>query len=246
MKILIASPTYDGSVRKEYMQSIMRLTDYFRQTGIAWEMILESSTMLHVVRGIMASKALLDGEVTHLLFVDTDMHFDVDTVHMMIEAHKEVIGCACPYRTIPYFDTVKTGGQTFRQTLAEGLPYNIKFAPGTKNIDVKEGICEVASIGTGLLLISRSALEQLQGSSRVRRYVAGFPYNQWYGGTHYFGFFEHLQIDEAFIGEDYSFCMRWTEDCKGRIHAVINKEIVHIGNIPIPGRYLDRLKAGML
>jgi hypothetical protein len=50
VKILIATPSYEGSVRKEYMQSIMRPTDYYRQAGIAWEMILESSTMLHEVR----------------------------------------------------------------------------------------------------------------------------------------------------------------------------------------------------
>ena len=80
MKILIASPTYDGSVRKEYMRSVMVLTDFLNQSGVLWEMMVEPSSMLHVMRSVMASKALMDPQITHILFVDTDMGFSASAV----------------------------------------------------------------------------------------------------------------------------------------------------------------------
>jgi hypothetical protein len=246
MKILIASPSYDGSVRKEYMQSVMALTDYFRQTGIAWDIMLEPATLLHVMRSVMASKVLLDDTFTHVLFVDTDMGFAVAAVQKLIDARQDVIGCAYPYRTIPLHETLKKEGQTFRQAISEAAPYSIKFPPGTKTLDIKNGMCEVISIGTGLLMISRQALQTLQEAPSVGKFRTGFPYTQWYSGSHYYGFFDHVLVDEAYLSEDYSFCYRWINECQGKIYAVVDHEIMHVGPIPVLGRYVDRLKAGKL
>lgn len=247
MKILIASPTYDGSVRMEYMRAIMQVTDYFRQAGIAWDIVLEPATLLHVARSVMASKVLLDEETTHLLFVDTDMGFSVEAVRKLIDSNKDVVGCAYPYRTIPLHDAVPVKeGQTFRQAISESVPYAVRFAPGASKVDVVNGICEVAGIGTGLLLVSRKALEMLRDTPGMGRFKVGFPYTQWYSGTHYWGFFDYLVQNEAYVGEDYSFCHRWTHDCKGKIFAVVDREVMHVGPVPVMGRYLERLKTGKL
>lgn len=246
MKILIASPSYDGAVRMEYMRSIMTLTEHFGRAGVAWDLILEPATLLHVMRSVMASKLLLDDSYTHLLFVDTDMGFDTSAVQKLIDANRDVIGCAYPYRTIPLHETVKNAEQTFRQAISEAAPYNVRFAAGTKTVDVKSGICEVASIGAGLLLISRAALQSLTNRAGVGKYKVGFPYNQWYGGSHYYGFFDYVLADGAYMSEDYSFCHRWINDCQGKIYAIVDQEIMHIGPVPVLGRYMDRLKAGKL
>ncbi len=244
--ILIASPTYDGSVRKEYMQSIMQLTDYFRQTGIQWDMFLEPATVLHIMRSVMASKALLDENVTHLLFVDTDMGFTVAAVAKLIESGKDVVGCAYPYRTVPLHLPVTGPCDSFRQAISEVVPYAIRFPPGLSSIEVDNGMCEVVSIGTGLLLISTKALQTMVDRGAVERYTTGFPYNQWYSGASYYGFFDHIKIDGSYIGEDYSFCHRWTTACDGKIFANVDSEIMHIGNLPVIGRYIDRLKTGAI
>ncbi|NVO07928.1 MAG: hypothetical protein HXX19_19290 [Rhodoferax sp.] len=246
MKILIASPSYDGAVRKEYMQSVMALTDYFRQAGIAWELMLEPATLLHVMRSVMASKVLIDESFTHLLFVDTDMGFAVSAVQKLIDAKKDVIGCAYPYRTIPLHESIKKDSQTLRQAISEAVPYSIKFPPGTQTLDVKNGLCEVISIGTGLLLISRETLQTLKDAPSVGRFRTGFPYTQWYSGSHYHGFFDHVLVDEAYMSEDYSFCHRWVNECRGKIFAVVDHEIMHVGPVPVLGRYVDRLKSGKL
>jgi len=244
VKILIASPTYDGSVRVEYMKSVMAVTDYLDKSGIGWDLLVESATLLHVMRSVMASKALMDGDYTHLLFVDTDMGFPVSAVRKLVNAAVDVIGCACPYRTIPLHEQIPQGPKTFRSALAEVVPYAVRLRPGQNKLEVKDGVCEVGSLGTALLMVSVGALQKMVDSGAVKAYENHFPYNQWHRHPSYFGFFEHLVVDGQYKGEDYSFCKRWLDDCEGRIHAVIDEEILHIGPLPVLGRYMDRIKAG--
>ncbi len=244
-KILIASPTYDGNVRSEYMRSVMRLTDELRERDVAWRLLLESATLLHTMRSVMASLVLEERDYSHLLFVDTDLNFDAASVLKMLAADREVIGCAYPYRTVPLHETVTTAGRTLRQVIAGKVPYAITLPEGIKNIDVVNGICEVASIGTGLLLIRRSALESLASSGQIGRFMTTFPYSQWYRHSHYHGFFGHLQADGRDYGEDYSFCRRWRELCAGKVYGLISDEVGHIGPLPVLGRYLERLRGAI-
>jgi len=246
MKILIASPTYDGSVRKEYMRSIMELTDYFNQSGVLWDLMVEPSSMLHVMRSVMASKALMDSQITHILFVDTDMGFSTTAVKKMIEANVDIIGCAYPYRTVPLHETIAKSGVTYRESISQVVPYAVQFPSGRGSFEVIKGVCEVSALGTGLLLISKLALKAMVSKEVVEPFATGFPYNQWYEHNQYYGFFDYLKIDGAYIGEDYSFCKRWTRDCGGKIFAVIDEEVMHIGAMPVIGRYIDKIRSGKL
>lgn len=246
MKILIASPTYDGAVRVEYMKSLMALTDYLLKAKIEWDLMVEASTLLHVMRSVMASKVLMDGNYTHLLFVDTDMGFPVSAIRKLIDAKVPVIGCAYPYRTIPLHEEIPNGPKTYRSAISQTVPYAVRLKTGQKKLNVSNGICEVGSLGTGLLLISAEALKKMVDLGAVKTYGCHFPYNQWHRHPKYYGFFEHLVVNDQYMGEDYSFCIRWAEMCGEKLFAVIDQEIMHIGPIPVIGTYLDRIKTGKL
>jgi hypothetical protein len=90
MKIVIGSPSYDGSVHREYMRSVMALADFFRESGIDWRMRLETGTLRHITLNVMASDALLDEANSHILFVGTDAGFELATVQALIAAGREV------------------------------------------------------------------------------------------------------------------------------------------------------------
>ena len=244
-RILIASPTYNGQVQVEYMRMVMNLTDWFRQNGIAWDMFIESATQLHVMRSVMASRALLDG-FSHVLFLDTDNACAPSAIPRLLAANKAVIGCASPYRTIPYHEPVTASGQTLRQVLGTTLPYTVWFPPGTEKIDVVDGICEVEAISTGILLIRRETLQTMADNGTARRFRAHFPYTQWYSHPEYFGFFEHRVVNGGYLSEDISFCRGWRDLCGGQVHALVDEEIMHVGPVPVVGRYFDKLKAGKI
>lgn len=244
MKILIATPTYDGSVRKEYMRSIMAATAWMNDSGISWELLVEPATVLSVMRSVMASKALMDDGFTHLLFVDADMAFTVNAVRKLVEARKPVVGCAYPYRTIPLDDAVEGPQTSIRALVSRSVPYAVGFPPELTSLTVTDGMCEVNHIGTGLLLISTEALAEMVRLAAVEPFRVTFPYSQWCKHAQYHGFFHHVTLDDVILGEDYSFCHLWRTQCQGTIFAVVDEEIFHIGPLPVIGRYLDRLKTG--
>lgn len=244
MKILIATPTYDGSVRKEYMRSIMAATAWMNDSGISWELLVEPATVLSVMRSVMASKALMDDGFTHLLFVDADMAFTVNAVRKLVEAKKPVVGCAYPYRTIPLDDAVEGPQTSIRALVSRSVPYAVGFPPELTSLTVTDGMCEVNHIGTGLLLISTEALAEMVRLEAVEPFRVTFPYSQWCKHPQYHGFFHHVTLDDVILGEDYSFCHLWRTQCQGTIFAVVDEEIFHIGPLPVIGRYLDRLKTG--
>jgi hypothetical protein len=238
MKIHIASPSYDGYVRKEYMRSVVVLMEYFRQAGIQWHMALENSTLLHLNRSLMASAAMLDEACTHLLFIDTDMGFEPSAVQKMLAADKDVVGVAYPYRALPR-DAKPLPDRSFAQSVSESATYALRPVAG--KLAVQGSLCEVDAIGTGLLLVSTGALRKL--APKVRRYRQ-VVHHEFYKHDHYYGFFDYVVLDDATLTEDYSFCHRWRHDCGGRIHAVVDEMVSHTGALSIHGRFIDRLKAG--
>jgi hypothetical protein len=245
MKILIASPTYDGSVRIEYMRALFQTTDYFRQAGIAWDMFVESSSVLHIMRSVMATRAALEGDFTHLLFIDTDMGFDAALIRRMVEADRKMIAAVCPYRTIPLHLSAGEG-KTLREAVSEQVPYNARFAPGLTNLDIRNGICEVEAIGTAIMLIKTEALRDMIEKGAVEKFATHFPFDQWIESKVYYGFFDHLIENGMYLGEDFSFCRRWRRCIDEPIAAICDAEIMHIGNMPVIGNFMDKLRAGKL
>ena len=243
-KLLIATPSYDGNVRREYMRSVFTLCRTLEGMGVQTEMMIEPATMLHTMRSVMASVVLNDPGYSHLLFIDADMEFPPSAVTRMLGAGEPVIGCAYPYRTVPYYAAPGTA-ETVKEAIEINVPFAVRFPPDVRNVSIDKGFADVASVGTGLMLIARGALETLAGSGRIARYRVGFPYAQYYKHSHYHGFFDHLIEDDMALGEDYSFCRRW-QQAGGSIRALVDVEIVHHGHVAIPGRYITKLKAGKI
>ena len=95
----------------------------------------------------------------------------------LLDADRDVIGCAYPYRTVPLHEKVSVDDQSLRALIGSCVPYAVTFDGQAASVEVVNGICEVASIGTGLLLIRRSALVALAGTGSVGRLLTSFPYS---------------------------------------------------------------------
>lgn len=244
-KVLIATPTYDGSVRIEYMRAVMGLTAHIAATGGAWALLTEKATMLHLMRSVMATKALVDG-FTHLLFVDADVGFTAATVQKMLDADSAVIGAITPFRTLPLHETISAQGETLRHLVSRTVPYTVRFAAGTEQVRIDDrGLVEVDAVGTGLFLIRTDALQAMVNGGVVREMKNQFPFNQWLEHPIFWDFFDHRVEGGEYFSEDYSFCLRWRE-LGGKVHGLVDDELMHIGPIPIVGRYRDRLESGRI
>ena len=78
MKLLIAIPTMD-TVPVVFMESLLRLTRRLSLQGVPYEVAIESGTLVYMARDRLACKAI-NGDWTHVLWLDSDMVFSENIV----------------------------------------------------------------------------------------------------------------------------------------------------------------------
>lgn len=74
MKLLIGVPTLDY-IHVEFMQCLMKLLLKLKDDGIAFDVDIESGTLVYFARDRIANKAINEG-YTHVLWLDSDMVFN--------------------------------------------------------------------------------------------------------------------------------------------------------------------------
>jgi len=256
-KLLIATPSYGGTVTVEYFTSIRRLEAKLKAQGVEVDLHLISFAQVDKVRSYFATRLLLE-PFTHLLFVDADMSFDADTVMAMLALDEPVTAVAYPKRTIDFknahaafrkheqFDTAMASALefVFEGDLRKSL---LKQREGGKNtITLRAGrFIEATMAGTGLMLIQKAAVVKLRevfADLWVGKPVS--PYSSFGPGQGIFQCFEALKNkDGVYLSEDASFCQRWVQSCGGTVWVNVVDPIGHTGakkfESTFVARYLD-------
>jgi hypothetical protein len=240
MKIMIGSPSYDGNVRKEYMTSVLALTEGLRAKGIEYTVNLKAGTLVHVARNLICADFLSDRSCSHLLFIDTDIGFNPSAAFAMLGRNEPIAACACPYREMPVQRKVATTDKTIAEMLSQLFKYNIDPVIADGKIAIDNGFLSVRSVGAALLLVARAALETMIRSGAAAKYTSEeFPPN-------YHGFFDYIFEGGREIGEDRSFCARWLKASGKHIPCLVTEYVAHVGPIESRGRFSDKLAANAM
>ena len=238
MKVLIGTPAYDHQVTSEYMLSVLALLRDAR--GVRFGVDLPSTALLPYARNALATKAL---ETTHLLFIDSDIGFRPDLIHKMLAFDQPFVGCLVPHRSLnadevvriarerPELENVRAAAQAF---IGEVLPGG----------EVRGDFVRAARVGTGMLLLKREVLERIREAyPELWMETAPSDYrNLGLTGGVLQCFTSLAREDGLFLGEDYSFCKRWT-DIGGEIWACISEEVTHVGRNHHRGTFREKLTA---
>ena len=100
-KIMIATPTHNGSIDVLTYMSVFAAVDALQKRGIEVAIRTKVATLVDRARNLFASVTLNDLSMTHLLFVDADMGFPATAVLRMLEFDKPVLGVLYPTRGTP-------------------------------------------------------------------------------------------------------------------------------------------------
>ena len=263
MKIMLATPAYNGQVTTTYCEALLWLYGHFREKHpqVSFQHKFLSLSVLPFMRNLYASLVLQDETFTHLLFVDADMGFAPSLIERMIAADKPVVGCMAPHRkmdTARYYalhdeikdpnaarlvamDYVHAGSMLFRDGVAR---------PGSqRSADdlIVDGPCvRVTKTGAGVMLIQRAVFERLRARfpelwcTHIRDTYANFGLRE---GV--LQCFEPMPDEHGLYGgEDAAFCRRWVEGCDGEIWSVVTETIVHVGPERFVGNFLTKLQHG--
>lgn len=239
MKILFATPTY-GNVATEYVASMMRLQAALLGKGVQSRCAFNSMAEIARSRNSLATHFWEDTELTHLLFIDSDMGFAPDAVGALIRARRPVVGAVYPKRRLDLDRLVSMARQHDdpRTAIASALEWVVQ--PGSSSAEVTDGLCKVDGLGMGLCLIEREVFAKLLATGKISQdHAHGTSLHR--GPA--LGFFDAFATAQGSIPEDLAFCRRWREWCGGEVWAVLDQDVAHVGSMVFQGRCLDALAA---
>lgn len=104
MKLLIAIPAYE-TLRCEFVQSLMGLTERLHREGIAHEVKILGGTLVHVARDALARHAVNNG-YTDVLWIDSDMVFEPSILEDLMMCGKDMVCGLFISRHSPYLNCV--------------------------------------------------------------------------------------------------------------------------------------------
>jgi hypothetical protein len=205
----------------EYVISLLRLDRACRENNIGIDYsFIANESLIQRARNYLCQDFLDKRECTHLLFLDADIQFQSDDVVRMIKADVPLIGGVYPKKKLDW-DRVEKGKKTTPM-----LEYVVVPKDDAQPIQDIYAPQPVKFVGTGMLLIKRSVLEEMQKNNPDDWFYAD--------GKKYFKFFDCIMKDHVYLSEDYYFCNKW-EELGGTVYGAFWTRCTHWGILGYEG-----------
>ena len=245
-KIMVCTPCH-SEVSMHYTQAVLKFQLECMKRNILLSFSLLKSSLVTQGRNLCVAEFLNhEDQYDHLLFIDSDIDFNSETIFKMLEADKDIIACPYPMKT---FDTEKIWRKIHetdmvkseKDLLPAGYMYPIKI--GKNELIMDNGVIEVTHAPTGCMLIKRTVIEKLiEKHPELEIYQPTVINGKETKKENFYNLFDTLHDIETkrYFGEDFGFCQRWT-DIGGKVYIYAMDYITHIGDHQYCGRFYDML-----
>ena len=248
-KIMVCTPCH-SEVSMHYTQAVLKFQQACWAKKIQVSFTLLKSSLVTQGRNLCVAEMLShEDNYTHLLFIDSDIDFNAETIFKMLEFDKDIIGVPYPMKILSWDKiwrrhTLKQSAINDANDLAKaGFTFPVKVE-NPNSITVDRGLMELTHAPTGCMLIKREVLEKM---------IKEYPHLEIFQPTNINGKEEkkdnmynlfdtlHDPVTKRYFGEDFGFCQRWT-DLGGKVYGYIDDYITHVGEYSYCGRFRDDLE----
>ena len=240
-KLFIATPMYGGMAHGMYIKSCLDLqavcSNYAIQTRFSY---IFNESLITRARNYLVDE-FLRSDSTHLLFLDSDIHFDPKDVIAMLALDKEVIGGPYPKKSIKWgavIEAVKRKPDISPQELEKVTgDYVFNAVTGTGQFNIGEPL-EVLEIGTGYMMVKREVFGKFKEAYPEFNYKPDHVGQANFDGSRYIHAYFDTVIDhgksDRYLSEDYMFC-QWWRKIGGKIWLCPWMKTHHVGTYPFTG-----------
>jgi len=242
VKITVATPAFGEMYYAPYVQSLLRLQAAAYQRKWSLHHATVSYAFVADARNFLLTSWYDKTDSTHLLFVDADMGFDPQLILDMVAFDKPVVGVIYTRRQIDLkkLVTLAAKGETEDRAVAGAHDFILRPLRGRQPRQVK-GFLEVEGCGTGIMLIQRHAIETMLktlpgiNDTKPKKTVPALAADL----NRMIRAFDVIEVDGVPLIDDYAFCYRWQNLCKGELWARADQSVTHVGLHRFSGRYTD-------
>jgi glycosyltransferase involved in cell wall biosynthesis len=246
-KILIATPCFGNMITNGYFLSILATMQHFANDPFVEICILTIGDQSLVTKARnMCVTSFMQGDYTHLLFIDADIQFNPENIRRLIDKNDDVVCGAYPVKRIEW-EALRSIDPSVLKTLSDSeiqarlLKYNLHVTTQTgeysKRID--NGFMDVSRAATGFMLIRRTVFTKLMKLHPELKYI---NIEEPEAVQKYLWSFFNCGINkyQAYVGEDYNFCDMWT-NVGGKIWIDILSPLSHIGTHTYNGNIVQTM-----
>ena len=180
-KIFIGTPCYGGMITADYFKSCMQLVALAASKKIELQFgTIGNESLITRARNTLV-QLFMDGDYTHLMFIDADLAFNPESVIRMLEFDKDVVTGVYPRKTIDWIKVKKRlkddPNISEDELLAASLQYNLNVKDSNR-IEVQKGFIEVMDGATGFMLIKRNVFERMANVYPELKFIPDQHINQ--------------------------------------------------------------------
>ena len=258
-KVFVATPMYGGMAHGLYIKSCLDLQTTMNKYGIETKFsFLFNESLITRARNYLVDE-FLRTDFTHLLFIDSDIHYAPQDVIALLALDKDVVGGPYPKKSINWknvADTARKHPNLDPKELEKLVgEYVFNVVKGTKQFTVTEPL-EVMEIGTGYMMVKREVFEKMKAEYPMIRYKPDHVGQANFDGTRYIHAYFDTVIDtkdsivgggsDRYLSEDYMFCQMWRK-IGGKVFLCPWMKTQHIGtyaftgNMPAVAQYTGKL-----
>jgi hypothetical protein len=240
-KLFIATPMYGGMAHGMFVKSCLDLQSVCNNYGIETRFsFIFNESLITRARNYLVDEFLRSG-YTHMLFIDSDIHFDPKDVIALLALDKEIIGGPYPKKSIKWGSVIEAVKRKPDITPAElekvTGDYVFNAVAGTGQFNVGEPL-EVLEIGTGFMMIRREVFDKFKEAYPEFSYKPDHVGQANFDGTRYIHAYFDTVIDhgasDRYLSEDYMFC-QWWRKIGGEVWLCPWMKTHHIGTYAFTG-----------
>lgn len=222
--LFLATPMYGGQCAGMFTRSVADLSAFCAKHNIPLQVyFLFNESLVTRARNYCVDE-FMRSESEHMMFIDSDIGFNPQDVialmalQAMDEEKYQIIGGPYPKKTIAWEKikaAVDKGVADEDPNVLENFVGDYVFNPkaGTTSIKIDEPV-EVMEIGTGFMMVAKSALQKFTDSFPQYMYKPDHVRTEAFDGSREIMQFFQAEIDpktKRYLSEDYWFCQRAQE-----------------------------------
>lgn len=245
-KIFIPVICYNNTCNTYFMFSLIKLIMALKEAGIDTTLYPIGFESL-ICRARNASIAqFMSNNCTHILFLDTDIEFEVEGIFKLINAKEKVIGAAYALKTL-WPDKIKdvyTREVIPTNPLNQCTKHGVHVLQSGKHSNEK---IEVEYLTTGCMLIEKSVIDIMIRVYPERKYTNDI--DGYFPDTDVNLFYNLFAVEinketNKYESEDYCFCRLWRQQ-GGKIYVIPDITLIHHGSFGYGMNmkdYMDNMK----
>jgi hypothetical protein len=243
-EVLIATPCYNASMSVQFFESVMRAIPVAEAHNIGIHVTtISTESLITRARNMQAALVLNSPEISHLLFIDSDIGFPPEAILDLIDADYDV--SACPYPRKSYDFAKFKHADT--EDMGECLSYILNLFSATDDVTptmslpmYKKHFIKVNEAGTGFMCIKRGVLERMIIAYPELQHRLDTPVDG--TGDVLYAFFDTMiePGTRRYLSEDYAFCRRF-RDLGGEVFLNTRVNLTHSGHHLFKGDFVKSI-----